>query len=209
MKILGIDEAGRGAVLGPLVVAGFLNTEQSLTLFSGLRLKSSKLLTPNQRTRLAEELLGLALECEIVKITPAEINKASLNFLTAQKSAYLINLLKPNKALLDAPARGKGVLYYQQKVKKMACSRTKVLAFNKADETEPLVAAASIIAKITRDAEIKALHKEFGDFGSGYPSDPKTKKFLQDCYVKYKNFPPDLVRLKWQTIKNIIEVRPP
>ncbi len=202
-KILGIDEAGRGPAIGPMVVAGFMIKEGKLAQLKNLELKSSKLHTAAQRANLAEPILGLAEECEIKTIQPPEIDTANLNTLSARASADLIALLRPHRAILDAPARGRGIKKYRNTIRDLSRTHCKINAFNKADEIEPVVSAASIIAKYYRDAAVKALQQTYGDFGSGYAHDPKTKKFLKTYYQKYQNFPSELVRHKWSTIQKI------
>ena len=77
----------------------------------------------------------------------------------------------------------------------------KVVAEHKADDRYPIVSAASIIAKVERDRAIQKIKKKYKDIGSGYPSDPKTIKFL-------KTIPPgdlpDFIRRSWATVERII-----
>ena len=77
-----------------------------------------------------------------------------------------------------------------------------IVAENYADKNYPVVSAASILAKVTRDAEIKKLHKKYGFFGSGYPGDERTIKFLEKLDKEEYS---KIVRLKWATSKNILE----
>jgi ribonuclease HII len=77
---------------------------------------------------------------------------------------------------------------------------------HQADAIYPVVSAASIIAKVRRDELIEELKKELGiDFGSGYPSDPKTKEFLIKWGKKHSGKFPEIVRQSWQTVENIRE----
>jgi len=76
-----------------------------------------------------------------------------------------------------------------------------IIAEYKADEKYGVVAAASIVAKVVRDAEIKKLRKQFGDFGSGYPSDEKTIKFVEENIKTLEKY--GIIRKKWKTYKNI------
>ena len=73
---------------------------------------------------------------------------------------------------------------------------------HKADLNHPSVAAASILAKVTRDREIQKIKAEIGqDLGSGYPSDPTTKAFLEQNYRAH----PDIFRKSWQSYKNVVK----
>lgn len=202
LKILGIDEAGRGAVLGPMVIAAILVRSSRLTLLKNLGIKSSKKLIAKKRKKLYLALQELDSKIEKVVVLPTEINQKNLNQISVEKTAFFIKKLKPDIALLDAPTRGRGLIRYQKKVWEKLPKKIKleIRAENKADENHLPVAAASIIAKVTRDQIIKKLHQKFGDFGSGYPSDPKTKKFLKKYFQKHQNFP-FIARKKWQTVK--------
>jgi ribonuclease HII len=79
----------------------------------------------------------------------------------------------------------------------------RLVAENKADEKYPVVSAASIIAKVTRDSVIRELHGEYGDFGSGYPSDRRTVNFVIECYARMGGFP-EIVRKKWLTVRRLV-----
>ena len=76
----------------------------------------------------------------------------------------------------------------------------KIISEHKADINYPVVSAASVIAKVERDAEIKKLSEKFGDVGSGYPHDDETIAFLRKYLLKYNELPP-FARKSWETIK--------
>jgi len=80
------------------------------------------------------------------------------------------------------------------------------VAENFADRKYPVVSAASIIAKVERDKEIKKLHKKYGFFGSGYTSDERTIRFLKDWIKKNKEFP-DIVRKTWVTAEELKKLK--
>lgn len=201
--VLGIDEAGRGAVLGPLVVAGvlFADTPQLRELLYAQRVRDSKLLTRPQRERLARVVRSHKQGYRTRAIAPARIDRTSLNELEIEASAQIINVLTPHTALLDVPASGSGVERYRDAVRARCKHFAHIKGENKMDATNVMVAAASILAKERREQEVRKLHKRYGDFGSGYPSDPKTRTWLKD-WRRTHNTWPDIVRLKWKTIKN-------
>ena len=103
----------------------------------------------------------------------------NLNWLEADKSAEILDNLNPNKAIIDAP--GNNIEKYRvYLLKKLKNKDIKLVLEHKADLNHPVVSAASILAKVTRDTEIELLKKELGiDFGSGYMTDPKTVEFLK------------------------------
>ncbi|MFC1727962.1 ribonuclease HII [Nanoarchaeota archaeon] len=202
--ILGVEEAGRGPVIGPLVMAGVLIDQETEENLINIGVKDSKMLTPKQREAMYDRIIRAVKEYKIIIVQPNEIDDAvedkegfNLNWLEAQKSAELINLLKPDKAILDCPSTN--IEAYSDYVKNHLENPTEIISEHKADERYPVVSAASIIAKVTRDREIERLKQEHDvDFGSGYPSDPKTKEFIEKNYSKYPFF-----RKSWKTYKNL------
>ncbi|MBA3064300.1 ribonuclease HII, partial [Candidatus Woesearchaeota archaeon] len=102
--ILGIDEAGRGPVIGPLVIAGVSIDEKGIDKIKKLGVKDSKLLSPKQREELFDKIINTVKEYKAIIIQPEEIDSAlrseslNLNWLEAIKSAEIINFLKPEKA---------------------------------------------------------------------------------------------------------------
>lgn len=200
--ICGIDEAGRGPVIGPMVMAGVLIDNKDEKKLKAIGVKDSKQLTPDQRERLAEEIKKIAKKIRIVIIEPKVIDfhvmgeSSNLNWLEADKTIEIIDSLKPDAVYIDCPSNNTTAYknYFAKKIK----SDIKMYAEHKADQKYPVVSAASIIAKVTRDAEIEKIKAKIGvDFGSGYPSDPRTTKFLEDNWQKY----PDIFRKSWGTYK--------
>ena len=200
MDILGIDEAGRGSVLGPMVIAGVIVPEKMDKVLERMGVKDSKRLTPNRRTILSRKLKKM-FEYEIVVISAREIDElraSGVNLNEIEKNAMesIILKLKPEKAIVDA------VDVKAQHFQDNLCKDTgfDVIAEHKADDKYIEVSAASIIAKAERDAQIQEINKEFiksGGIGSGYPSDPTTKKFLTN--YTYDEMP-DFVRKSWATV---------
>ncbi|MFW6143734.1 MAG: hypothetical protein ACOC4Z_02345, partial [Patescibacteria group bacterium] len=83
-------------------------------------------------------------------------------------------------------------------------NQPELIGENKADENYPIVSAASVLAKVARDQVIEELHKQYGDFGSGYMSDEKTRVFLRDCFAKNGDFPP-IIRRKWSSVQGFLQ----
>jgi ribonuclease HII len=198
--ILGIDEAGRGAVIGPLVVAGVLISEKKIDKLSEIGVKDSKLLSKEQREELYEKILKLAKDYAVIKVPANEIDELrkrfSLNLIEAKKFAQIINVFRPKKVIVDCPQAS------TEKFKLILSSfinkKVDLVAENFADLRYTIVAAASILAKVERDREIEKLKEQINfDFGVGYPHDEKTRKFLK-ILAKQKEFP-DFVRKSWIT----------
>ena len=200
MDILGIDEAGRGSVLGPMVIAGVIVPEKMEKVLERMGVKDSKRLTPNRRTILSRKLKKM-FDYEIVVITAREIDEMraeGINLNEIEKNAMesILLKMKPKKAIVDA------VDVKAERFQDNLCEDTgvNVLAEHKADDKYIQVSAASIIAKAERDDQIAQINKEFiksGGIGSGYPSDPKTKEFLTN--YTYDEMP-DFVRRSWATV---------
>ena len=206
MLIAGVDEAGRGCVIGPLVIAGVLIKEENLPVLARLGVKDSKLLSPRKREALSIEILRVAEKHHVVKLAPKEIDSVvesirklhKLNRLEAQTMAQIINTLKPDEVYVDAADVVED--RFKHHIQEGLTVKVKITSRHKADKIYPVVSAASIIAKVTRDNEIAALRATYGDFGSGYLSDQKTMSFLKlwlQTHVEY----PDCVRKSWKPAK--------
>ena len=203
--ICGLDEAGRGPIIGPLVICGVLANEKQEKELVEMGVKDSKMLTPIQRERMFDKIKTIVEKYEIIIIEPKEIDavvgkgkETNLNWLEADKSVEIINKLKPNTAILDCPSVN--TKKYSDYVKAKIYGRVDIIAEHKADQTYPIVSAASILAKVTRDDLIQQLKKKYNvEFGSGYPSDPLTQIFIQKNWNKY-----DFFRRSWETYKAIV-----
>jgi len=205
-RILGIDEAGRGAVIGPLVVAGALAEEKDLQKLKELGVRDSKELTPKRREALFLEIKKILKTAKLVEVQPQEIdsNKLSggnLNELEAKKMASIINELKPDEVFVDAVDSIEKNFVARLKIHLRV--DTKITAEHAADKKYPIVSAASILAKVTRDSRIGELKGLYGEIGSGYPSDGVTKNFLRDWLKKHGSFP-RVVRKTWGTVSSAL-----
>ncbi|MEM5797875.1 MAG: ribonuclease HII [Candidatus Aenigmatarchaeota archaeon] len=205
MLVLGIDEAGRGACIGPLVIAGVVIDEKDEQRLKKMGVKDSKLLTPRQRERIAKEIEKVAKDIIIQKIGACKIDNyrregINLNQVEAIKMADIINLTKPDIAYLDSPDPKPEK--FGKFVEKMVRYDVKILSSNFAERRWVAVAAASIIAKVNRDKEIEQIRQKYGLKGSGYPADPETEEWLREWYEKNKKFP-EIVRQSWENVREI------
>jgi len=208
MRIAGVDDAGRGAVIGPLVIAGVLIEKEKLHRLVDLGVKDSKLLSPRKRERLAKEIRKTALRCHFIALSTSEIDKVvetgrklrRLNHLEARTMAEVIAALKPDIAYVDAS----DVLAerFKQHILENLPFEVQIVSEHKADFKYPIVSAASIIAKVERDKAIRELRERHGDLGSGYITDPKTVVFLEEWIKKFGAYP-EFVRKSWKPAKRI------
>jgi len=204
--IAGIDEAGRGPVMGPMVLCALAIDKSMSRKLSQLGVKDSKLLSPKKRSSLYPEIQKLSTQITVKHLSAAEIDELRKRFtLNEIEQKMMIKLIKemkvtPSEIYIDAAdvnAKRYGLAFEKE------FPKSKIVSRHQADKYYPVVSAASIIAKVQRDQVIERISKEMKvDIGSGYPADPKTKKFLRYYYAKNKNFPP-FVRESWDTIKKL------
>jgi len=213
MLKIGVDDAGRGPVIGPMILAGVLiNSEQEKEL-KKLGVKDSKQLTPKRREFIAEKIRETISSYELVIVQPDEIeNKQEqgikLNEVEAIACAKIINKLNKEeekiKVILDCPSTSliKWKDFLKTKIKDL--SNLEILCEHKADQNHVAVSAASILAKSQREKEMDKLRKKYGnEIGSGYTSDPATQRFLQKYADKYKD--DGIFRKTWITWKKASE----
>ena len=201
--ICGVDEAGKGPVMGPMVVAAV--SVENAKLVENLGFKDSKLLSSQRRLKLFNLIKqNYSYEIEIINVEKIDEYrmKNQLNLLNRKAFEKVISKLNPNVAYVDAADVNEERFGREIKINLTNPNDTDVISMHKADSMIPVVAAASIIAKQTRELEIKKLKKEIGDFGSGYPSDERTIKFLKSYFHDNSRWPPG-TRKSWKTIKRI------
>lgn len=216
--ILGIDDAGRGPVIGPMVLAGCLMDKTAERELKKLGVKDSKDLTPRKREFLAGKIKERVEIFETSIISPEDIDKnldggTNLNSVESKMCAKIINKVNmkiskknhPNKVkikvVVDCPSVSIEKWKAELKTRIKDLSNLEIVCEHKADKNHVSVSAGSIIAKTMRDKEIDILKKKYGDeLGSGYPSDPSTCKFLEKYAQKYKKH--GIFRQSWKTWKN-------
>ncbi|MBE28379.1 MAG: ribonuclease HII [Euryarchaeota archaeon] len=205
--ICGVDEAGKGPVVGPLVVAAV--AVKNAKEIENLGVKDSKQLNPVKRKELAKlikDKFDYAVEIIEAETVDKYRRQNKLNELNREAFERLISKLNPNVAYVDAADVNEDRFGRQIKEKLTNETDTDVISMHKADAKIDVVAAASIIAKETRENEIKKLKAKIGDFGSGYPSDERTIKFLKTFYADNGKWPTG-TRKSWKTVERIRPVK--
>jgi len=200
VQVCGVDEAGRGSLLGPLVIAGVSLKKEKIRKLKSMGIRDSKKLTPLQREKLYKKIIKFVDNYYIAKINPytidKSVNKHQLNNLEAKYMAKVISKLNPNISYVDScdvnPSR------FGKKISKLA-KKDRIKSYHNADNRFVIVSAASIIAKVNRDRAIKKIQKKH-NIGSGYPSDSKTIVFVKN-YLSTKNDIPNFVRSSWKTVR--------
>jgi len=211
MLVLGIDDAGRGPVIGPMVLAGCLLDEKFEKELKKLGVRDSKQLTQKRREFLAEKIKEKAETFEIVLAHPEEIdgkNKigVNLNALEAIKTAEIINRINKGfnkiKVIVDCPSVSieKWKDYLKTKINNL--SNLEISCEHKADVNHVSVSAASILAKCAREIEMTKLKEQYGsEIGSGYSSDPLTIRFLEKHNQTYGD--KGIFRKTWSTWRDV------
>lgn len=222
--IMGIDEAGRGPVLGPMVYGCLYCARSYEKTLSTLNFADSKTLKEEKREELfeklkANELIGWAVDV----IDPRELSakmlkkiKINLNEISHDSASGLVTrVLNMGVLLTDVYVDTVGdPEKYRIKLSERFPSIKFVVA-KKADSLYPVVSGASIVAKVTRDRALRdwvldeTAENMTRNFGSGYPGDPETKSWLEKHQHSVFGFP-SLVRFSWGTCtsysKNMVEV---
>ena|SRR3989338_4500553 len=211
MLIIGIDDAGRGPLIGPMFLAGVLLEAKEEKSLKEEGVADSKVLTHPQRIRLCGMIKDSVIDFKIVESKPEEIDRAvltagmNLNTLEAMKAAEIINYLNKGrtndkiKIIVDCPSINlttwrNTLLSFIQNTENLD-----VICEHKADANHPSVSAASILAKCAREDAVAELKKQYGEIGSGYPSDPYTKAFFKTKGKELENS--GIFRKSWATWK--------
>lgn len=208
-RILGLDEAGRGSVVGPLVVGGFLVDRERIDRLVAAGARDSKALDPEERERIFLELPSVG-ECDVIVLCPREIDQyvaiGKLNELEARAFGTLVARFAPDE--VHADACDADPRHFARSIARWARAGCRIVSRHHADRDDPVVGAASIVAKVRRDRAIARLRRQLGeDIGSGYPSDPRTIGFLR---VRLSAEPriPGWVRASWATMQRVMPPRP-
>jgi ribonuclease HII len=208
-RVLGIDEAGRGSLVGPLVVGGFLMDAARIPELAALGVRDSKRLSAARREAIFAELprIGTALT---VRLPPSAVDRAvalgQLNELELAAFAKLVRESRPDVAYADAcdPVAER----FGRRLLEASGSAGRVHACHKADRDLLVVGAASIVAKVHRDRAIARLRRRLGDgLGSGYPSDARTIDFVR-ATLATGVAPPSWLRVSWATMERVIPSPP-
>ncbi len=214
MLITGIDEAGRGAVIGPLVLAGVTVRKEDEEKLRLIGCKDSKVLSAKKREELAKKIERIAANIIVLRIQPCTIDDyraagTNLDKIEAMKMAQIISMgetMNDGKTTIFIDALSQNPKRFQQIV--MSYLKNKdadLIVKNYLDESVPVVSAASIIAKVERDKAIEEIKKRVGlDFGVGYPHDKRTIEFV-DGLTRQKKELPTFVRRSWVTTQFLME----
>lgn len=201
----GVDEAGRGSIIGPLVVAGVSLQESKISRLKEIGVKDSKLLTAKTRTKMYDEIISIVDQYQIQVIDAGEVDDSvfqkGLNKLEAKAMARIIDQLHAVEVYVDCcdinPDR------YRQSILSHLDRKLTVHSLHHADRINTAVSAASILAKVTRDSNVQKIRMRHRGIGSGYPSDEQTMQFLRQFVAKRK-CAPAFARKSWKPMQAML-----
>jgi ribonuclease HII len=203
----GVDEAGRGAVIGPLVIAGISIGKNDVSQLHKLGIRDSKTLTPLARENFFENIVQLSNSLCISKIDCHEVDNYvffnGLNELEAIGTAEVINNIHADTIYVDACDIN--LERYKNSIKRyLWIQKPNIYCLHHADCLNVVVSAASIVAKVIRDNEVQRIREIYHDIGSGYPSDKKTMFFIKKWVARYKSAP-NFARKSWKPLRIMLE----
>lgn len=201
---MGVDEAGKGPVLGSLFAAAVAADPDTLPE----AVDDSKRLPDERRETLATTLMeDPSVTVAVAEIPPTRIDdpETDMNGLTVAAHANSLTALSVDLSDLSihCDAGDTDAERFAERVTDRLEGAAAVSATHGADASDPLVGAASIIAKQAREDHVAALAEEYGSIGSGYPSDPTTRTFLAD-YVAANDCLPQCARRTWATSADVL-----
>jgi len=198
---LGVDEAGKGPVLGSMFAAAVRADPETLPEDVG----DSKGIPPERREQLAAAIHEAADAVALAEISVERIDseETDMNELTVAAHAEALSQVAEDGDEGYVDAGDTNAVRFEGNVAEQVGTTVELRAEHGADETYPIVGAASIVAKEAREAHVARLAAEYGPVGSGYPSDPDTREFLRE-YVLEHDVLPDCARRSWQTSQDAL-----
>lgn len=206
--IAGCDEAGRGPLIGPLVVAGVVVKDEQLLVEHHVR--DSKKCSPKRREHLAK-LIKKVAECyEILSVPARDIDdmRKVMTLNEIEVNAFIKVLSKLKAPLCYVDSADVNEQRFARDIKQRLPKHCEIISKHKADDLYPVVGAASILAKTVRDQEVRRIEQELQKklslpLGSGYPADPLTQTYVNTWVKKFGSLPP-YTRKSWKTAQNIL-----
>lgn len=203
---MGVDEAGRGPVIGPLAICGAVFPTEKLKTLSGMDVRDSKKLSPKRRERLAEPIKRAAEAYEVVEMKAQTIDRlrgedgVNLHQVEAIGFTSILKKFDADKVYTDSV----GIFpeKFADTLRSFLNTDIDLTVECKADENYLQVSAAFILVKVKRDERVRKLEEKHGEMGSGYPSDERTVRFLEKWVEDHAELP-SFVRRSWRTANGL------
>ena len=194
--VMGIDEAGKGCVVGDLVI-GAVFWPSDAPPVKGLR--DSKVLPPKRRENLFRELVSVC-PCVTASIHAHEIRPGNILRMQIAATRIMLRMFKPRRAVIDCPHASP-----RKFVELLGCPDIEIVAEHKADQRHKPASGGSVVAKVVRDMKLERISQYLGvDLGSGYPHDEKTRAWLESLADHRDPNASRVVRWGWSTCKDIL-----
>lgn len=201
---VGVDEAGKGPVLGPMVCAAVRAPADALT-----GVDDSKALSAERREALARRLRDddrVRVGVHTVSVARIDDPGTDMNGLALAGAAAAVRGVAEAGDETVADAADVDAERFGRRLREAVADdgpAVEVRAEHGADAAHAVVGAASVVAKAERDRRVAELADEYGPVGSGYPSDPTTRTFLQE-WVRDSGALPDCARASWSTCADVL-----
>lgn len=208
-KVLGIDEAGRGPVIGSMFIGGFMVDENNIGDLEDLGVKDSKKLSDLKREGIRDKLEPVG-EIFVEEFTASAIDNMmdvmTINDIELKGFADVIDRAEPDKVIIDLPEPdGDRFIGKVKDLLDIDHNDIEFIAEHGADDKYPVVSAASIVAKSARESHVEKLHSKYGyDFASGYPHDKPTIEFIEKYIEQEGQLPPE-TRKSWSTAQRLMK----
>ncbi|KXB06282.1 hypothetical protein AKJ51_03935 [candidate division MSBL1 archaeon SCGC-AAA382A20] len=200
-----VDEAGRGPVIGPLVICGVAFPKDKLDELSKAGVKDSKKLSPRRRGQLVGWIRGAPETVEITELTAQTVDRLRRNGVNMNRIETIEFATIPKKLVASAvytDSVGPNSEKFADTLRSFLYTDIDLTVECKADENYLQVSAASILAKVKRDERVRELEEKHGEIGSGYPSDERTVRFLEKWVEDHAELP-SFVRRSWRTANGL------
>ncbi len=222
--IAGIDDATKCPCIGSIFVAGVVADKLTIEKWHRIGVKDSKVITPKKREYLVKIIKETALAFDIRQITPAQMADATFNLNDWEMLVCLqiLNNLNKKNNIKEVYIDNWEVSYkrftsrFQSLSKRKNDIKNKKILLNfdnfkhikfipehRADQNYTIVGAASILAKTESDKQYRKYKKIYGDFGSGSPADPQTRRFVW----QHRKNPVPIIRTSWLTYKVLSKLK--
>jgi len=215
--ICGIDESGRGAVIGPLVICAVCTDEEYVKKIGSIvtsdrevRDDSVRKLIYLRTRKFLKVIEYVVVDAPVIDyfVSQGLLNEMLASYMTLAIANVVTQGYMPWIVKIDSPIKKwsifkKAILDYFNALE-IPIPKQNIFVKAGLDEEDPIVALAGVLAKLKRDTIVQQLKKKYGDFGSGYPSDVRTRSWLRKLIEQGKELPP-IVRKTWTTVENIVK----